>query len=91
MQIKVSKCVIIPLGQPYSEQVVSKIREYPAAQIPAWSNIDIKDFGTHMGFDIRPCAGPYIWSKPSRKWFKRTMQVANAQLAPSAGISRYNE
>ena len=90
LDIKEKKCVLIPLGEPYSDILVRKVRAFLAINVPSWATFEVASACEYLGFWIGPKISEKIWQKAERKWCSRSQAIADAKLAPSLGIRMYN-
>ena len=90
MNLKPSKCILIPLGEIFSDDLVHKVRDFLSRNIPEWSTFQVVGAGTYLGFGVGPLAGDIMWEKPVQKWTTRTIALSSAKVAPSLGVAQYN-
>ena len=57
--IKVKKCVLMPLGEPFSDTLVRTVRGFLEIAVPNWSEFDIASAGEYLGF--------WIWAAAARE------------------------
>jgi hypothetical protein len=89
--LKAKKCVLIPLGKPLTSTLTQEIREYLTKHCPKWATFNIRDASEYLGFIIGPNGGnDASWVKAFNNFNTTVDQIANAKLAPSAGIALYN-
>ena len=90
LAVKPNKCVIIPLGSPFSDEIVRKVRVFLGEHIPDWAKFAIEPRGEYLGFFIGTNIKNYVWTKAEGKWDKRSREIAAAKVAPSLGVPLYN-
>jgi len=88
--LKIKKCVIIPLGGPFSDALKQKIKHFLTEHLPQWASVRIQDSGEYLGFQIGTSIKDKLWRKPEAKWDTRARSIAAAKLAPSIGVQQYN-
>jgi hypothetical protein len=89
--LKANKCVLIPLGRPLTPTLAQEIREYLTKHCPKWATFNIRAASEYLGFIIGPDGGnDASWEKAFNNYNTTVDLIANAKLAPSAGVALYN-
>ena len=90
LNVKASKCVLIPLGAVLSSELTDRIREFLTVRIPAWTSLDVSAFGTYFELIVGPGADDKAWIKPALKWSSRALALAQSRLSPNLGVREFN-
>ena len=91
LELKIPKCVFIPLGAPVTEALKQQVRMGIEQVVPEWSSFKISDKGRYLGIWLGPGAHDNIWKEAQDKYVARSSSIAAAQTAPSLGVKIYNE
>jgi len=91
LRLNVSKTVFIPLGSPLTESLCARLREHIKQVAPNWENVTIAASGKYLGFQVGPKAALCMWQAAQGKWSSRALAIAAGKLAPSLGVTAYNQ
>ena len=71
LHLKPAKCVIVPLGNKFSDQLRNTLQQWLRYNIPRWEFFTISATGKYLGFALGPSARNETWTKPMRVWKQR--------------------
>ena len=90
LHLKPAKCVIVPLGNKFSDQLRDTLQQWLRHNIPLWEFFTISATGKYLGFALGPSACNETWTRPLRAWKQRAVEVATAAAPPVVSILEYN-
>ncbi|CAK0860694.1 unnamed protein product, partial [Prorocentrum cordatum] len=77
--LKPSKCKIVPLCGPFSEETHDQYAQWIADHLPTWSSFKIVPELLHLGLYLGPAVHLQSWHAPIQKWRERGLILAQQQ------------
>ena len=91
LTLKPSKCVIVPIGETFSEELTSRIKKWISENIPDWTDFDIRPMAKYLGAVLGPAATPEInFALPLAKWRGRAKEISASSSSALVSASEYN-
>ena len=90
LQLKLSKCVIVPLHRRCSPHVVELIKIWLAKHIPIWHDFNVCGASKYLGIFLGPSAGATQWSLPLEKWSARAATITDVGASAAIAANLYN-
>jgi hypothetical protein len=84
------KLVLVPLGEPFSDNIVQRIRTWLYNNIPSMSDALISPHGKYLGFLLGPQTSTSIWNAAASKFAARTLDIAASRIGPSLATVAFN-
>ena len=88
LHLTIKKCVLVVVHCHLTISVIENLRNWLAANCPAWVRFSIVDVAKYLGFFMGPKAASLQWTAAKSKWRTRAFQLAalNAPLRATAYI-----
>ena len=90
LALKPKKCLLIPVGIPFSLEVKEQVQKYLKDYVPEWASFGVVPYGKYLGVWAGPGAEQHVWDGPAEKWGYRSLVLAKARMSPIQGLIQYN-
>ena len=85
-----TKMVLVPLGEPFSPELVLRVEDWLTKNVPCFANAKIAPSGKYLGFFLGPTGGTETWKAPTLKYSLRLEETASLGAGVSLSTMLYN-
>jgi hypothetical protein len=90
LTLKPQKCVLVPLMQNISEELVALIKGWLVRELPDWKDFTVKGCSLYLGFHLGPAAGVVQYDRVVRKFMMRANKIADTHSSAAVSAHLYN-